>query len=600
MFAGQTYNPVVSFDLAGQANGRHPYWAWDYKNVAPRFAFAWSPSHEGGWLNRLFGPSGKSSIRGGYGIYYDHFGEGITNTFDKNGSFGLTTSIANPAGQQTVDTAPRFADLFTIPTSSPGGVLVNPPPTGGFPVTPPTTFANGGFAITWDLDDRLKTPYAHVFDLSFQRELHSNFVFEAAYVGRLGRRLLQEEDLAQPLDLFDPKSGMDYFKAATMLAVAAENNVPIQNLAKIPFWENVFPGATGVPLDTQDFGCAPGASTFGGSPTATQAMYDVFACNLHNETSTLEIIDLPGVASLSPGVAFGPGGCFPSCATINGKITPNAMFDSQWSSLYAWRSIGNSSYHGLQLMLRRRMTQGIQFDFNYTLSRSIDIGSNAERINEFEGFGQASQIINAWSPNQLRSVSDYDTTHQFNLNWVWQLPVGRGQKFGGAWNSVLNSILGGWELSGLTRWTSGFPATISNFCCFPTNWELESAAFLVGKRPKTGQFRDQDNDPNFFKDPATAINAFRYAHPGESGQRNNLRGPGFFGIDTGLSKNWKITEAQNIKFSWETFNVTNAVRFDVASLPTTNGLLDAGTSFGKYVNTLSKPRVMQFALRYSF
>jgi hypothetical protein len=89
--------------------------------------------------------------------------------------------------------------------------------------------------------------------------------------------------------------------------------------------------------------------------------------------------------------------------------------------------------------------------------------------------------------------------------------------------------------------------------------------------------------------------------PGESGQRNELRGPGFFGIDSGLSKSWHVSESQSLKFSWEVFNVTNSVRFDVAPLPQTTGQLDATSSvFGTFSSTLTKPRVMQFALRYSF
>ncbi len=89
MFAGQTYDPTISFNLSGQANGRRPYWAWDYKDIAPRIAFAWAPSADGGILRKILGGAGKTSIRAGYGIYYDHFGEGIVNTFDRNGSFWL-------------------------------------------------------------------------------------------------------------------------------------------------------------------------------------------------------------------------------------------------------------------------------------------------------------------------------------------------------------------------------------------------------------------------------------------------------------------------------------------------------------------------------
>jgi hypothetical protein len=254
-------------------------------------------------------------------------------------------------------------------------------------------------------------------------------------------------------------------------------------------------------------------------------------------------------------------------------------------------------------MLRHGTTGGLQWDFNYTYSKSSDIGSNAERINQFEAFYQFDQVINSWSPNQLRAVSDFDTTHQFNTNWVYELPFGRGRHFGANSNPWLDGLLGGWQWSGLARWTSGFPTTISTGCCFPTNWELYSSAILTGPKPETGQFIDQNGNPNLFKDPASAGSAFRFSYPGESGQRNELRGPGYFGIDMGLNKSWAITETQSVKLSWEVFNVTNSVRFDVAPLPqSSNGRLDSAATdvFGTFTSTLTKPRVMQFALRYSF
>jgi hypothetical protein len=575
MYAGQTYNPLITFDLSGQANGRKPYWAWDYKDLAPRFSFAWSPKGESGLLHRLFGSAGQTSIRGGYGIYYDHFGQGITNTFDRNGSFGLATSLGNNPGAYSVDNVPRFTDLYTLPSQ-----MLQPPPAGGFPKTPDPQGNN----IYWGLDDKLKTPYSHVFDFSITRELPKNFAMEVAYVGRLGRRLMQEEDLAAPLDIRDPVSGMDYFTAATLFTKAAENGVPIQNFgpgSTIPFWENVFPGAAGVPLQSL---CAPGAST-SMTPTATQAMYDVFACTTHNETAALFRVDT---------------GCFPSCATIGGQITPNAFFHPQFSSLYSWRSIGNSSYNGLQLMLRRKLTNGLQWEFNYTYSKSMDIGSNAERINAHEFLSGFSQVINTWSPNQLRAVSDFDTTHQINTNWVYELPVGRGKTFGASSGAWLNALVGRWQWSGLARWTSGFPTSMYCYFCYPTNWYLESGAILSGPRPKSGAFIDKDGDPNIFKDPGTAIKSFRFSYPGESGQRNEIRGPGYFGIDGGLSKSWMIKESQDLKFSWEVFNVTNSVRFDVGPLPQGNGQIDKAPVFGKYTSTLTNPRVMEFALRYSF
>jgi hypothetical protein len=102
-----------------------------------------------------------------------------------------------------------------------------------------------------------------------------------------------------------------------------------------------------------------------------------------------------------------------------------------------------------------------------------------------------------------------------------------------------------------------------------------------------------------FKDPGAAIAAFRHPYPGEGGQRNELRGPGYFGVDAGIGKEWNITEDQILKFSWEVFNVTNSVRFDAAAA-SNDFDLTSSTNFGVYGSTLTKPRVMQFSLRYSF
>jgi hypothetical protein len=593
MQQGNTYHPTVSMNLSGQANGKQPYWGWDYKDFAPRFAFAYSPHASSGFLHTLFGGAGKSSIRGGYGLYYDHFGEGIINSFDKNGSFGLTTQLVNPAGSQNVDCTPRLTDLTTLPpanTSFCGQQVVGPPPA-RFPgtVTPPGGTDSGSFAIYWGLDDKLKTPYSHVFDFSITRELSRNFVFEASYVGRLAHRLLQEEDLAMPLDIVDPASKMDYFAAATALTKAANAGTDISQLAPIPYWEHLFPaavGSFGFGPGAGGLGCAPGNSSFAGTTTATQAMYDMYSCFAGNETTGLFVADFL---------------CLPACAQLAGQTTqtPFNFFDDQWSSLYAWRSTGNSAYHGLQLTLRHAMSSGLQFDFNYTFSKSIDIGSNAERINEFEGFGFGSQVINSWAPNQLRAVSDFDTKHQINANWVYEVPFGRGRHFGSGVGKIADALIGGWGLSGIAHWTSGFPFSMGAGAGWPTNWQLQGQAVQTGKPGKIGVFLDSSGNPNMFKDTTQASGAFRFPFPGESGQRNELRGPGFFEIDTGLSKTWKITEMQHAKFAWEVFNVTNSVRFDAAQ--SSNQFALSFGNFGAYSSpTLTKPRVMQLSLRYEF
>jgi hypothetical protein len=580
--------------LGGQANGKAPFWAWDYKDIAPRFAFAYSPHADSGILHKIFGSGGKSSIRGGYGIYYDHFGQGIVNSFDRNGAFGLTTALNNPAGTQDVDCTPRMVSLYTLPPAD--GVfcdqqVVGPPPA-TFPdvVTPPTLFDAGSFSIYWGMDDKLRTPYSHVIDLSITRDLGRNFVFEASYIGRLAHRLLQEEDLAMPLDIVDPSSKTNYFAAATELTKAANAGTDINSLAPIPYWENLFPAAAGQlgfgpPGSASNAGCAPGVDPNNASYTATQAMYDMFSCFAGNETTALFVADLD---------------CLPACSQLPGQSGPQQFnfWDDQFSSLYAWRSVGNSAYHGLQLTLHHPISHGLGFDFNYTFSKSIDIGSNAERVNEFEGFGFASQVINSWSPNQLRAVSDFDTAHQINANWLYELPFGRGRRFASGANKFVDAFFGGWGVSGIFHWTSGLPFTMASGAGWSTNWELEGSSVQTGATGKIGVFKDPSGIPNMFQNKDQALAAFRVPYPGESGQRNNLRGPGYFQIDAGLYKSFKVTEAQTLKFAWEAFNVTNTPRFDAAQGAFQFGLTFG--NFGSYTNTLSLPRVMQFSLRYDF
>ena len=101
-------------------------------------------------------------------------------------------------------------------------------------------------------------------------------------------------------------------------------------------------------------------------------------------------------------------------------------------------------------------------------------------------------------------------------------------------------------------------------------------------------------------DPSTYWNSvMRLPYPGESGQRNNFRGQGFFGIDAGVNKMFRFTERQSLRFSAYAYNLTNSVRFDAATL-TNNSAFTNPSAIGLYSGTLTKPRVMEFALRYQF
>ncbi len=168
------------------------------------------------------------------------------------------------------------------------------------------------------------------------------------------------------------------------------------------------------------------------------------------------------------------------------------------------------------------------------------------------------------------------------------------------WNRAVDTVLGGWQIAGVGRWSSGLPWSAANGAFnFPTNFQLPGDGVLLGPAPKTGVFPGTSAapSPNVFADGVAAAAAFRLPFVGETGQRNNLRGPGVFSVDAGVNKSFRITERQNLRFSAYAYNVTNSVRFDSQNI--NNNIADQA-SFGVFSKTLSTERRMEFALRYQF
>jgi hypothetical protein len=292
------------------------------------------------------------------------------------------------------------------------------------------------------------------------------------------------------------------------------------------------------------------------------------------------------------------------------KFGTYTFYHDQFSSLYSWRNIGTSDYNALQVTYNARFGSNLQGQFNYTFSKSFDEASAAERVGPYEGTGGTGNdlngggiVINSYDPLSLRGLSDFNAFHQINANLVYHLPFGKGQKFAGSARPLLDALIGGWHVSGIFRWTSGFPITIDNGFTWATNWNIEGDAMPNGPPPKASNPKNAVVNgvgigPDIFADPAAAEAAFRPEWPGESGVRNNVIGDGMFNIDTGVSKEFSLGERRRVEFSWQAFNATNSVRYDVRGAQPS--LSYDPTQFGKYLGTLTTPRFMQFALRFEF
>jgi hypothetical protein len=285
------------------------------------------------------------------------------------------------------------------------------------------------------------------------------------------------------------------------------------------------------------------------------------------------------------------------------------LYHDQFSSLFAWRNIGTSDYNALQVTYNARWGANLQGQFNYTFSKSFDEASAAERIGPYEGTGGTGNdvngggiVINSWDPLALRGLSDFNAFHQINANLVYLLPFGKGQRFAGNAGPLLNEVIGGWHISGIFRWTSGFPITIDNGFTWATNWNIEGDAMPNGPAPKASNPKNVVVDgvpgPDIFADPAAALAAYRPEWPGESGVRNSVIGEGMFNIDTGVAKDFSLGEQRRLEFKWEAFNATNSVRYDVRGAQPS--LSQGAAQFGRYLGTISTPRFMQFSLRFIF
>lgn len=620
MLSGQSTSraPTLAFDLAGPANGGRDYFSWDWNNWSPRLAVAWAPNYTEGILGAISG-GGKLSLRAGYSLVYDRLGNGLASNFDSNGSFGMSTMLTSTfggcdegAGESPLGICPRFTTPFDV---EPSQRILPAAPKGGFPAIPPGADAfgvlmPGAFSISEALDSSITTPYSHVFNVSLQREFGDGYTIEAAYVGRRGRDLLISRDMAMPADLVDPASGVSYFTAAKELIGLMEKGVDINNVGPISYWENLFPsfGPDGINGGQLPCGVVPGSGD--GVYSATQVAYDYMNCN-HPDTSAfpyaVDLYAYPGYATCADGVDIDGDGIL-DC--------PFAMFGAQFSALNALSSIARSEYHAMQISLRKRFSQGLALQMNYTLSHALDHSSQPERASvfgDFGGGGTTGTTINAWDLEQEYGNADFDMRHQFNANWYWQLPFGQGRRFGSSWSGIADSILGGWEVSGIVRINSGQVANVGNDRVWPTNWQLTGNATCAGRvvddqmySTAYGPCPDTQNarsvagrrGPNMFSDPEQAYGEFRFSLPGDRGDRNVLRGDNYFSMDFAVGKQFNMPwEGHSVKFRWEVFNLTNSAYFNTNDMNLTIGSRGV---FGDYVSTLGSPRRMQVGLRYEF
>jgi len=575
MVLGTPYNEPITVNPSGPVNGKPGMYDWDKTGFQPRVAIAWSPRFDSGWLRSIFGPPNKSVLRAGFGMINDYFGEALATFFDNNNSLGFSSNTTIPVNTYNVTTKPPplftgfGQDVRSMPKITVPGSLK-------FPLSKPMDL---GERIESSLDSALRLPRNYTITLTYERELPAGLMFQVSYEGRMGRRLLAQRDVTQFNNLRDPKSHMDWYTAATTLEkIDATNPSANTKVPTMPYFDNIFPsnlrdvmadyeGDDGIPADF----------------TPTQTIF-YMARNYYRNDWTDTMADLDNALS---GVGIGP-----------------LFMQSQYGALNVWSTVGNSNYHGMIASVRQRY-KNVYWDFNYTWSHSLD---DASGLQAAVGYDTAAFIINSIRQRDSYASSGFDLRHQINVNGVFTLPFGRGQRFGSTMNAVQDAILGGWKISSIYRWNTGLPVDSPyDDARWATNWEVQS--FAVTSRDL--QPCVTKNPPKLFGcNPTAAYQSFRNAYPGESGMRNVFRAPGYVSLDLGLNKSFNLaSEKRRLELRWEVFNATNTQRFgDLDESRSGLGIryapavrnLTPPTNWSNFTGIQGQPRVMQIGARFVF
>jgi len=561
---GQTYDPQFAWATLART-GRKYVFNPDWDNFGPRIAASWNPSFTGGFLGRLFGER-KTVLRGGYSLVYDR----VTSVNTVMGSpitvgFGVTISCLAPrwdTGTCAGSSDPTNAFRIGVDGStSPFPVISK----GTDPVQVPAPLGET-MASQQDLDFELGMH--HGLDFTIQRELPGNLLLEVGYVGRLGRNLQVRTDLnSVPWFFLDPTSGQTLAQAFDLVATELRAGVSYKNVTKQPWFENLL--AAGCAVTT---GCpALGPTRFLASK---QKSYFVNG-------------ELSGLAMFAPGIV--PTGNFP---IVNMQVERNRIVTDG----------ARSNYHAGFIALRKRMSHGLTFELNYTLSKSLGVYSLNQQ--------SSNTVVSGFDFDLDYGPLRWDRRHVFNSHWFYELPFGRGRRFAaGNW---LDKLMGGWWTAGIFTANSGVPLCVQQGgrAWGGGHYNLVTCAVPINKPnfgnephygPTGSAVYGTASDVNLFADPEAVFKNFRQvllSQDGRSGNANPMRGLARWNVDWSVGKKTAVTENVNLVFSLDFLNVFNHMEFDDPSGSSLR--LTTKSSFGSLRYQFNRPRYIQFGFRVEF
>jgi len=564
--------PTTSLEFVNGKTGKKLY-NNDMNNFAPFIGIAYSPNFDSGPMRWIFGSEGRSSIRAGYSISYLHDGFTVVSN-------ALGVGTTNPGLIQTA------ANNTPVGVLTAAGVAL-PDVKFNIPVTDKQNFSINNNNGLWAFDPNLRVPYVQQWSFGIEREFANNTAIEARYVGNHAVKIFRAVDFNE-VNIFEngflqefinAQKNLSIFRAANPLCgqagqpICRFNNIGLAGQAPTPTLATLF---AGIP-ETQGFTSTGFISNLDNNNVGTMAFTLANSPNYINNRLNLA----PNFFLANPNAGFARA------------LTNNSF----------------STYHSLQLEIRRRMSKGLQLQANYTFSKALtDTDGNVQSTLE------AFHTLRSLAEDKHRA--SFDQTHRFIANFIYELPFGPGRAWLNSGFVPLRKAVEGWQVGGIINTQSGPPI-------FITSGRASFNQFSAGNTPTIGaqfvgsSFDDFKNATGIFKTPAgvfffdpSMLNITTNAAgqltgatlkpgllaapaPGTFGgfPRNSINGPMFTQVDFSLTKRTRFYERGDVEFKLNFINafnqtnfVFNSLNFDAANFGRINTLGGVETNWGRQIN----------------
>ena len=484
---------------------------------------------------------GKTSIRANYRLAYDRINTFVLSSQLFQNFPGITYGLAT-----------------TEPGQS-GGRLSSVQPLAPPAVKPadfaqPPAFSNSAITV---VDPSFKTPTTHEFGFSIQHEIGKSAVFEADYIGRRAYHLIGAYN-ANQAQIFNN----GFVQAFKIVQAGGESDL-INRLTAAD-------------------------SRRGAAESGSQMVRRLFASQLN----------LNSVAAVANSIGARVQGGKSVTSLSGAGLFPIIPYPQFGGGLNVIDSNDFSTYHAMILQVERRLRDGLEFQVSYTLSKSLDTRSfdpafSVVRTGALQS--AANTPVDIYNRRLNYGPSDFDRTHVIQSHWLYELPYGRGKRFGGGAPGVLDRIFGGWEIAGILTVASGRPFTVYSGANTVTNVR-QTPANCSGCDRHLGQVFDDASGYKFFFNDAQR-NKFSTPGPGEFGNtgRNYFRYSRFLDMDMSLLKHVRLTERFRLELRADATNLTNTPSFSVPTATVTS------TTFGRIKDSLdSTSRHVQLGAKLFF